>query len=295
VNQRVEKRVAQFVVAVAVIASGAFVVRAQVQYRSGQAIAPSYEGWLPNADGSFDLLFGYMNRNFEEHLHIPVGPNNAFEPGPVDQGQPTYFMPRRNMNQFRITVPKDFGKKELIWTVTSNGKTEKAYAGLKAEYILDARGIYRQYTGFDVQGEVERNKPPVVKIQGDLKRTVAVGEALSLSATGSDDGIPKASRGRGGPFQGLALGFRVAWHVFRGPGEAVTFDPPQFKVYPDYISGSPWMPGWTLPTLPPDGSVPVRVRFATPGTYVIRVLAFDGGAESYQDVTVTVTPAAAKG
>ncbi len=273
----------------AVLCAGVLIVRAQVQYRSGQSIAPSYEGYVPNADGSFDMLFGYMNRNFEEHLYVPVGPNNIIEPGLADQGQPTYFMPRRNMNQFRITVPKDFGKKELIWTLTSNGKTEKAYAGLKPEYILDARGIYRQYTGFDVQGEVERNKPPVVKVQGELKRTVAVGETLSLTATGSDDGIPKPSRGRGGPFQGLALGFRMAWHVFRGPGEAVTFDPPQFKVYPDYISGSPWTPGFVLPTLPPDGSLPVRVRFAQPGTYVIRVLGMDGGAEAYQDVTVTVT------
>lgn len=288
-KQRVQKRAAVLAVC-AVVVAGTLVVRGQVQYRSGQPIAPSYEGWIPNADGSIDLIFGYMNRNFEEHLHIPVGPNNTFEPGPADQGQPTYFMPRRNMNQFRVTVPKDFGKKELIWTLTSNGKTEKAYAGLKPEYILDARGIYRQYTGFDVQGEVERNKPPVVKVEGDLKRTVAVGQALALNAIGSDDGIPKPSRGRGGPFQGLALGFRVAWHVFRGPGEAVTFEPEQFKVYPDYISGSPWTPGFALPKLPPDGSVPVRVRFSQPGTFVIRVLAFDGGAESYQDVTVTVTP-----
>lgn len=279
------------VVLVAVIGAAALVVHAQVQYRSGQNVVPSYEGYLPNPDGSFDLLFGYMNRNFEEHLYVPVGPNNSFEPGPIDQGQPTYFMPRRNMNQFRVTVPKDFGKKELIWTVTSAGRTEKAYASLKPEYILDARGIYRQYTGFDVQGEVERNKPPVVKIQGELKRTVAVGDALSLNAIASDDGIPKPTRGRGGPFQGLTLGLRVAWHVFRGPGDTVTFDPPQFKVYPDFLSGSPWSPGWERPTLPADGSVPVRVRFKESGTYVIRALAHDGGAEAYQDVTVTVTPA----
>lgn len=273
----------------ALVGAGALVLNGQVQYRSGQNVVPSYEGYVPNTDGSFDLLFGYMNRNFEEHLHVPVGPDNTFEPAPVDRGQPTYFMPRRNMNQFRVTVPKDFGKKELIWTLTSNGKTEKAYASLKPEYILDARGIYRQYTGFDVQGEVERNKPPVVKIEGELKRTVAVGQPLALNALASDDGIPKPARGRGGPFQGLALGLRVAWHVYRGPGDTVTFDPPQFKVYPDYVSGSPWTPGFQLPKLPPDGSVPVRVTFSTPGTFVIRALAFDGGAETYQDVTVTVT------
>lgn len=285
----ISRRLAGLGLALAVAGAGMYAGRAQVQYRSGQNIAPSYEGYLVLPDGSFELIFGYMNRNFEEHLYVPVGPNNFFEPAPLDQGQPTWFMPRRNMNQFRITVPKDFGKKELIWTLTSNGKTEKAYASLKPEYVLDARGIYRQYTGFDVQGEVERNTPPVVKVQGDLKRTVAVGEPLLLNAVASDDNIPKPARGRGGPFQGLTLGLRVAWHVFRGPGDTVTFDPPQFKVYPDFFEGSPWTPGWTRPTLPPDGSVPVRVVFSRPGTFVVRVLAHDGGAETYQDVTVTVT------
>jgi hypothetical protein len=38
----------------------------------------------------------------------------------------------------------------------------------------------------------------------------------------------------------------------------------------------------------------VRVTFAVPGTFVIRVLAHDGGADSFQDVTVTVTSATAK-
>jgi hypothetical protein len=85
---------------------------------------------------------------------------------------------------------------------------------------------------------------------------------------------------------------RVAWHVYRGPGQTVTFEPEQFKVYPDFFGGSPWTPGWTPPAIPPDGSVPVRVRFSTPGTFVIRVLAHDGGAEAYQDVTVVVAPAA---
>jgi hypothetical protein len=80
--------------------------------------------------------------------------------------------------------------------------------------------------------------------------------------------------------------------VYRGPGQTVTFDPEQFKVYPDFFSGSPWTPGWTPPAIPPDGSVPVRVRFSTPGTFVIRVLAHDGGAEAYQDVTVVVAPVA---
>jgi hypothetical protein len=139
-----------------------------------------------------------------------------------------------------------------------------------------------------VQGKLEDNKPPVVRVDGAPQRTVDVGEPLLLTATASDDGIPATTPGRGGPFQGTALGLRVAWHVYRGPGATVTFDPPQFKVYPDFLEGSPWTPGWTPPRLPADGKFPVRVTFAEPGTFVIRVLAHDGGADSFQDVTVTV-------
>jgi hypothetical protein len=279
-------------VAAACVAAGAPEAGGQIQYLRGQNIAPSFDGWMPNPDGTIELLFGYLNRNFEEHLHIPVGPNNLLEPGRPDQGQPTYFFPRRNMHVFRVTMPRDFGKKELVWTITSNGKTERAYASLKPEFILDARGIYRQYTGFDVQGQVENNKPPVIRVDGALQRTAVVGVPLPLTATASDDGIPSTTPGRGGPFQGTALGLRVAWHVYRGPGETVSFDPQQFKVYPDFLEGSPWTPGWTPPKHPADGRFPVRVTFSVPGTFVIRALANDGGADSFEDVTVTVSPAA---
>src|SRR5262245_9108245 len=57
----------------------------------GASVTPAYEGWYPNADGSFSLLLGYYNRNTKEPLDIPIGPNNRIEPGPADQGQPTHF------------------------------------------------------------------------------------------------------------------------------------------------------------------------------------------------------------
>src|SRR5262245_66354044 len=57
-------------------------------------ITPVYEGWLPNDDGSFELVFGYMNREWEGDTSIPLGPANTMDPG-GDQGQPTNFFPRR--------------------------------------------------------------------------------------------------------------------------------------------------------------------------------------------------------
>ncbi len=37
---------------------------AQVQYRRGQNVQPVFEGWERNDDGSFNLVFGYLNRNY---------------------------------------------------------------------------------------------------------------------------------------------------------------------------------------------------------------------------------------
>src|SRR5437016_2659288 len=62
----------------------------------GQNIAPAYEGWEQNADGSFNLVFGYMNRNRDEEIDVPIGPDNNIGIGGPDQGQPTHFLPRRN-------------------------------------------------------------------------------------------------------------------------------------------------------------------------------------------------------
>ena len=54
---------------------------AQQSYATGQTIAPAYEGWERNDDGSFTLVFGYMNRNWDEVIDVPVGPANHIEPG----------------------------------------------------------------------------------------------------------------------------------------------------------------------------------------------------------------------
>ena len=77
-------------------------------------------------DGTYDLTFGYLNRNYEEQPEIPIGPDNSFSPGAPDRGQPTHFYPRRQQFMFKIRVPADFGKQELTWTLTRGGRTDKA-------------------------------------------------------------------------------------------------------------------------------------------------------------------------
>src|ERR1051326_7930408 len=104
---------------------------------TGQDVVPVFEGWEQNADGTFNLVFGYFNRNWEEEVDIPIGADNTIEPGGADQGQPTHFLPRRNRFLFRVRVPGDFGKKEIVWTLTTRGKTTRAYGTLKPDYFMD--------------------------------------------------------------------------------------------------------------------------------------------------------------
>ena len=66
-----------------------------LSYTKGQNVAPAYEGWEQGPDGTKYFLFGYMNRNWEEEIDVPVGPDNGFNVGGADQGQPTHFLPRR--------------------------------------------------------------------------------------------------------------------------------------------------------------------------------------------------------
>jgi len=75
---------------------------------SGASITGAFEGWYYNEDGSRTFLVGYYNRNGQQELDIPIGPNNRIEPGGPDLGQPTHFLTGRQWGMFTIAVPKDF-------------------------------------------------------------------------------------------------------------------------------------------------------------------------------------------
>lgn len=260
-----------------------------IMYSTGQNVAPSFEGWELQPDGSFDFLFGYLNRNLDEELYIPIGPDNNVQPAGPDRGQPTYFLPRRNRYVFRVHVPKDFGTQEVVWTLTVKGKTEKAYASLKPDYVIDPLLIMKDVGALGARKIERENKAPSVRVEGSMQRTAKAGEPVALVAVASDDGIPQAKAvAPRYPVTANALGLRVAWFLYRGPGGA-KFEPEQFKVYTDYRSDSPWTPGWAPPPVPPDGKFPVKVTFDKPGNYVLRVMAHDGGLMNTQDVTVSVT------
>ena len=276
-------------------------IHAQQSFATGQNIAPAYEGWERNADGSFNLVFGYMNRNWEEVIDVPIGPDNAIEPGGPDQQQPTRFYPRRNRFSFRVRVPADFGNNELVWTLTTNGRTERAYATLKPDYYIDDMVIQANNGAAGAAGgtpELTDNQAPALTLHGDPSRTVRVGETLSLAAVATDDGVPRTRRlaptnprRPGRITTDTATGLRVSWLVYHGSG-GVTFEPPQISTWEDTRVGrdSPWSPGWSTPEPPEDGRWVTEAVFDRPGTYLLQVLAHDGGLSTNATVTVTVTP-----
>jgi hypothetical protein len=251
----------------------------QTKFVSGQNIVPYFEGWIRNADGSFDLVFGYFNRNWQEELAIPAGPDNRFEPGAPDRGQPTFFLPRRQGWVFRVRVPADFGKQVLTWTIKANGKTETAYGELLpieeiTERIIMTRGNLNP-------GEGDPNKPPAIAIAAAA--TAAAGQPISLTANVTDDGLPKprvpvqrtvatdATRIQAQANSSAAprpRGLTVTWMQLRGPAK-VTFDP----AGPSPVAG---------------GAVVTAARFPLPGVYAVRATANDGALSTKSDVTIAV-------
>ena len=40
---------------------------------------------------------------------------------------------------FTVTVPNDWGKKELVWTLTAHGKTNQAVGFLQSDWEIDRK------------------------------------------------------------------------------------------------------------------------------------------------------------
>jgi len=202
-------------------------------------------------------------------------------------------------------VPSDFGNKELVWTLTSRGKAQKAYGSLRLDLVIENVDIMSE-TGALGAGssnpELRADKAPVVKIDGAKSRTAKVGQPLQLVATVTDDGVPKVrpippdrlkQASRMVPYRPTVnknLGLHMGWLVYRGAGQ-VEFEPQQIKTWEDTRSGanSPWAPIWAPPPVPADGRYTTQVTFSEPGTYVLRARADDGALTGDDELTVTVT------
>ena len=268
-----------------------------LKYRTGQTVQPIFEGWSRKADGGFTMHFGYFNRNFVEEVNVPVGPDNHFDPGVVDSGQPTFFYPRAHRRVFSIDVPADFGDRRLVWNLTTQGETLRAIGWLEATWETAARSA----GGRRLSPEAARNTAPEIGV--DAPAAVALADGATLLARVMDDGLPvvreidpdRPRRGSNDPptlqrgpddiepphnvpsvpnrrgssvQQPRVRGLRVSWIVWRGPA-GVTFEP-------------------AATVAVEDGQATVAAAFTVPGDYVLRATANDNLLTTEHDVTVTV-------
>ena len=262
-------------------------------FNSGQTVGPIFEGWSRNPDGSYEMHFGYINRNYVEEVHIPIGPNNRFTPAAPDRGQPTFFYPRVNHRLFSVTIPGDWGDKELVWHLTVRDQTHRAVGWLQAEWeIADPAG------GGPTAGEGEVvNQPPTLVV--NAPRTITLPNTLSLAVTVSDDGLPEP------PEEGSGGGGRNILPTFeRDPdGPTVPVNVPQLQASkrprPSRVPIDRVTTTWTVWRGPvsvavesdgeaQDGNAPMTATFTKPGEYLLRVRASDGRLTTVQDITVTV-------
>jgi hypothetical protein len=139
----------------------------------GEAVYAAFEGWGPTKDGKEVLLFGYYNRNQEQILDIPIGPNNTIEPAGPDLGQPTHFLSRRQYGVFAIEVPKDFGNKRFTWTINANGQKTQVTGWKNPPYWID---FY--------QNTANGNETPVMRFSetGPALQGPVVGWSQTLTA-----------------------------------------------------------------------------------------------------------------
>ena len=304
------------------------VAQPQQRFDSGQDIQPIFEGWTRNDDGSFLLHFGYLNRNYRERPHIPVGEENHFSPGPEDRGQPTHFYPRTQRYQFTVHVPADMGRSSedgLTWTVARRGSVQQAVGWLQPEWEIDANTITsNNRTGFGrPKDQVYANRAP--EVTASASATAArVGETVVLTASITDDelptqlpprrprsrlpaltppeGTPRAPdnirwyRKPSPPRNGLGL----LWVVYRGP-DAADFEPSGYQrafaevQQDEEVDGLVTRSAQSAPEATHtagDGwtsaTFEASVTFDEPGTYTLRAWATDGMLVVPDDVTITV-------
>jgi len=243
----------------------------QVRIARGQDVTPAFEGWMPNADGTFSMYFGYLNRNYEEELDIPIGPGNKVDlgnNGDGDKGQPTHFYTRRQRMVFSVIIPKDWGVNEKVfWTLTIRGKTNVAKGWLQPEWQINKEVIMQETGG----GTDLENQPPVF-VSGSGPQTVTLPNTVNLTATAQDDGRPTPRRVRDVEDVDAPVpsGLSVHWIHYRGPA-GVSFNP-------ETVSR-----GYQKPV-----TSTTMASFKVPGVYVLRAIASDGALTTFHDVTVTV-------
>jgi hypothetical protein len=241
-------------------------------------VAPFFDGFYTNPDGTITFSFGYSNLNREETVEIPLGPDNVIQPKEFDGRQPTSFPPvvadapddggaagrgrpgRRDRERgvFTVTVPAGFSG-DVVWTLRHRGQTYSVPARAKnSAYSLRwpmAMGSMPPLVRFRPDGPAGRGPSGIDA--GPLQ--ASVGAPLPVSVSIVDD-----SKREKEPIEVKAPGAKpkaalnMAWYKHSGPGP-VTFTPAK------------------QPIAELQGTATTSATFEQPGEYVIRVRADNFG------------------
>ncbi len=261
-------------------------------HKSGDLVAPFFDGFYDNGDGTVTFSFGFLNRNTEELVDIPLGENNRIEPAQFDGVQPTHFpvydrgglVGKRERGAFAVTVPANMAGTEVVWTLTHAGRT----------YSVPGRTgsiAYDMSTGPAAFGSL----PPAVRFHSEGPESTnreGVSAARVRATVGTPVTLPAMVQDRGerAPYAAdldgkLVFPVGATWVLHQGPaGARVLFSQEKSKVE----AGEGW------------GMATTQATFTVPGEYVIRLRADNFGAPdskfdnqccwSNAYVPVTVTP-----
>ncbi len=235
----------------------------------GRGIAPFFDGWYENPDGTFTLSFGYSNLNQQETVEIPLGPDNVITPKEYDGRQPTSFLPavpdptaatnttrrERERGVFTVTVPAGF-QGDVVWTLRVRGQAlsvpGRARSGAYGLRWPMAMGSIPPLIRFMPDGPAGRGP---AGIQADpVQARVGVPLALTIwivdDSNREKDPVPLQTKNKSA--------MNVTWYKHSGPGP-VAFNPPR------------------TPIAELEGAATTAATFTQPGAYVLRVRADNFG------------------
>ena len=238
----------------------------------GLRVAPFFDGWYANPDGTITLSFGYSNLNRDEVVEIPRGPDNFITPKEYDGRQPTSFSPampdptataaqarrrERERGAFTVTVPAGF-QGDVVWTLRIRGQAfsvpGRARTGAYGLRWPMALGSVPPLLRFMPDGPAGRGPSG---LNADPMRAT-VGVPLGVTIWVADDSVrekdPVPVAVKGGPKPAL----NVTWFKHSGPGPVV-FTPPRTSI------------------AELQGTATTSAVFAQPGEYVVRVRADNFG------------------
>jgi hypothetical protein len=239
-----------------------------------QPVFPFFEGWYDNGDGTYTISFGYMNRNPDTVVEMPLGERNYIEPARFDGVQPSYFIPARQRGVFAITITEDMRDQDIWWhLIAADGSDYKVPGRARASaYQLDwnprPHGSVAPLLWFTSERDAVRGPEGTWATE---TVTARAGQPVTLSVNVRDPSERDTTDRR---FR-EPVPVRVYWSKHQGPEGEITFarDPgmPDIPAPGAGGRGGAARPRPEELRLPPTGGTArVQATFPAAGEYVVR-------------------------